>query len=119
MSKHSRARAVERYNIQLSKIDEQNILNKIRKQEAIFIKNSEENPNRKFVYVEYNNIPLKVLYLRTKNGVKQIITIYPFDADEYNSLMKKDFESKINSAMQFLRVNGYVVYKKPNRNTCN
>lgn len=113
MTKHSRERALERYNIELSKTDETLILEKIKSNLHIPIDQPTKEENMRFAYVIYNNIPLKVLYLRSqKKGAKQIITVYPFDVDEYNSLMKKDFESKIEGAIKFLQKNKYIVYKR-------
>lgn len=116
MSKHSQKRALERYNLSLTKKEEQEIIELIRENKIIALGTSEENKNLKFAYVVYNHIPLKVLYERSnKYGVKNIITIYPFDADEYNNLLKNDFQQKIDIAIKFLKRNGYIVYMRKAR----
>lgn len=112
MSKHSRERALQRYNIQLSKSDEQDILEKIRNNQIISLGASEKDKKKIFAYVEHNHIPLKVLYERTNKGPKSIITVYPFDVDEYNELTKENFQRKINNAIAFLKKNKYIVYKR-------
>ena len=90
MSKHSRQRARERYNIELSKIDEQNIITLLRENKFTHLYKSEVEPKRHFAYVIYNNIPIKVLYERSnRGGVKTIVTVYPFDVDEYNNTLSK------------------------------
>ena len=59
-----------------------------------------------------------VLYERAnKGGVKQIITVYPFDAEEYNKVMQLQFDSKIDLAIQFLKKNKYIVYKRKGKNS--
>ena len=114
MSIHSRKRAFERYNIQLTKKGEQEILKKIRKNEHIVLYDSGQDPKHlKFCYVIHENVPLKVLYRRTnKGGVSQIITIYPFDVEEYNEICNKDYTDRINMSIKFLKSNGYIVYKR-------
>jgi hypothetical protein len=109
---HAAERALQRYNIELTKYDETEILNKIKNNQIIPLGASENDRNRKFCYVEYNHIPLKILYQRTNKGPVAIITAYPFDTDEYNLLMQNDFEKKINNAVAFLKRNGFIVYKR-------
>lgn len=110
MSKHSRERARERYNIQFSKGDEEKIINKIHKGNFLYISSPENKKH--FVYVLHNNIPLKILYHKSTNDVITIITTYPFDVDEYNKLLQEDFNKKIEYSITFLKNNGYIIYKK-------
>lgn len=112
MSKHYQDRALQRYNIQLTKTDELKILEKIKNNQIISLEASKNDKNRKFCYVEYNNIPLKILYQRTNKGPTAIVTAYPFDVEEYNTLMQEIFENKINNAITFLKRNGFIVYKR-------
>lgn len=112
MTKHSRERALERYNIKLSKQDEIAIIDKIRLNLHIPLNLPTKESNMKFAYIVHNNIPLKVLYSRSNKGVKEIITVYPFDADEYNEVMQDDFKNKIDLAIKFLKKNKYIVYKR-------
>lgn len=112
MSNHSRERANERYNLQLDKGDEARIINKIWRGDFLFVAKSETDNKADFVYVQYKNIPLKVLYHKSKKGNISLITTYPFNADEYNQLVEENFNSKIDLAINFLKNNGYIVYKK-------
>lgn len=113
MSKHSRERLQERYNIELSPTGEREIMDKIRAGESIFLKSSDKDKMRKFCYVTYKNVPIKVLYEKSRNGgVKQIVTVYPIDVEEYNQLVNGDYLNKLNVAIQFLKINGYIVYKR-------
>lgn len=114
MSKHSRERANERYNITLTKKGENEIIEKIQNNEHIHLYSSEQDPKHlKFCYVIYNKIPLKVLYRKTNSRrVSEIITIYPFDVEEYNEYTQKDYNDRINLSIAFLKRNGYIVYKR-------
>lgn len=119
MSKHSRKRTSERYNIDLTKKDEQNIINLLKENKFTYLYKSEKEEKRHFGYVIYKNIPIKILYERSnKGGIKAIITVYPFDVDEYNEMLnqqKEQFLSRIDMAIKFLKKNNYVIYKKPIR----
>lgn len=113
MTKHSRERAQERYNIELTPADEKQILQKIKSNDCISLQASEKDKHKKFAYVQHHNIPMKVLYMRTnKGGPSKIITIYPFDVDEYNDIYSEIYQSKINCAIKFLKKNKYIVYKR-------
>lgn len=114
MSKHSRERAFERYNIELTSKQEKEIMQKIRNNEHIYLYDSEQDPKHlKFCYIVYENIPLKILYKKTnKKGITEIVTIYPFDVEEYNEKQQEREINRINKAIEFLKNKGYVVYKK-------
>ena len=114
MTKHSRERALERYNIKLSKKDEADILEMIRNNQILPLGSVDNNNKKKFAYVVFNHIPLKVLYSRSNKRPLNIITVYPFDADEYNSLIQDDFQNKIYNSVAFLKKNGFIVYKRKN-----
>lgn len=114
MTKHSKERALERYNIKLTNKDELEILEMIRNNQIIPLGSPEGDDKKKFAYVVFNHIPLKILYSRSNKRPLSIITVYPFDADEYNSLIQKDFQNKIHNAMVFLKRNGFIVYKRKN-----
>ena len=78
MSKHSRERASQRYNLNLSYADEKNIIEQLKQGKGIPLNIDSGEKNKKFAYVVFNNIPLKVLYERSNaKGIKNIITIYP------------------------------------------
>ena len=124
MSIHSRERANERYNVELTKTDEKCIIELIKQGKSKFLYNSEKDEKMKFCYVVYKNIPFKVLYSKSNTGgVRGIITIYPFNADEYNEIIDNEhkekmqqFNSRIEKAIAFLKTNGYIVYKKRGNN---
>lgn len=110
--KHSQERAISRYNLYLTRKDEQNIIAKLRANDMIFLGTSETDINRKFAYVVYKNIPLKVLYIRNKRGIKGIVTVYPFDVDEYNMKQAETEQKKINGAIKLLQKHGYKVFNQ-------
>lgn len=113
MSIHSRSRASERYNLNLTQEDEDKILELIKRNKCIFLEKSKKNDKMNFCYVNYNNIPLKILYLKSHNrGVKSIVTIYPFNTDEYNEVVEKDLQNRIEKSIGFLKKYGYIVYKR-------
>ena len=112
MGKHSLQRIKERYNLNLTYTDEYNIIGLLKQGRCIFLEEKGKEFNQRFAYVEYRNLPLKVLYARMKNGAIQLITTYPLDVDEFNEVKQKEFESSIQKCMSFLKTNGYVIYKK-------
>lgn len=115
MSKHARERALERYNSELTKFDIHQMINAIKNQEHIPLGCSQDDKNKKFCYVKYNHIPYKVLYYNKANGTAsqiQIITVYPFDPDEYNEVMEIRQQKKLEAAITLLKSHGYIVYKR-------
>lgn len=121
MSVHSRKRMQERYNLRINKADEQEIINLLKRNEFIPCGSSQNDPKHlKFAYVNFKHIPIKILYYRSnKKGVQQIITVYPFDVDEYNKMLeekereaKEKFNANIEYSIMFLKKNGYIVYKR-------
>ena len=120
MSRHARERATQRYNIDLSYSDERNILAKLRTGNCIPIDCETNDENRYFAYVVYKNIPLKILYEENaENGkIDAIVTTYPFDVDEYNTEEGKFHENRIKLATEFLKANGYTVFKRGKAKKC-
>ena len=113
MSKHARERAQQRYNMDLDRADERNILFLINSGKGIPLEQESKDPLREFIYVHYNNIPLKVLCEKNEMDVaKAIVTTYPFDVDEFNVVSKRKFESQIEMAVEFLKDNDWIVYKR-------
>lgn len=108
---HAQERAQERYNKILSDLDIHNICKIIQNNQHTFINHTEKDKNKKFCYLTYNHIPYKILYKINKKKCK-IITIYPFDVDEYNKLQDLKFKDKINKAITFLEKNGFKVIKQ-------
>lgn len=116
---HAQDRAWQRYNRELDTYAINQIKNSIRNKEYIFIENAKDDERKHFVYVKFNNIPYKVLYIGEKNP--RLITIYPFDVDEYNRLAE---ERKIEKYIKYLIGKGYIIkngrtgeisrYSKPN-----
>ena len=82
---HPQERAIQRYNKELTRLDLNNMASLIANNEHMIIGPASNNPKRIFCYLKYNNIQFKVLYQRFQKSIK-IITIYPFDPDEYNKL---------------------------------
>ena len=113
MSKHSKDRTMERYNLELSYSDEKKIIRLLNEGKGTYLNMETDDPTRKFVYLLYKNIPLKLLYAEDLNGkVTEIVTAYPFDVEEYNEVSAHEFNSYIKEAVKFLRKNGYIVFKK-------
>ena len=115
MSKHSRERVIERYNLELSENDEKIILNYINYGHCLPIPQVEDNLNKscKFAYVKYKKIPIKVLYSCTNKGTPiNIITAYPLDVEEYNELINQKLQKEIENCIKFLKLNNYIVYKR-------
>ena len=113
MSKHSKDRTMERYNLELSYSDEKKIIRLLNEGKGTYLNMETDDPTRKFAYLLYKNIPLKLLYAEDLNGrVTEIVTAYPFDVEEYNEVSAQEFNSYVDYAAQFLKKNGYVVFKK-------
>ena len=115
MTEHAKERAFERYNKELSDNDLDQMAKQIEKGEILFIKRSEKNKNMKFCYVKHDHIPYKVLYHNTNKGRRskiKIITVYPFNWAEYNKALDEHKQRKIDFAIQMLKNEGYIVYKR-------
>lgn len=85
---HAIERAMQRYNKEYTPQDLIQISKNIREGKIVgeaFLPKNNSN-NRLLAYTIYNHIPLKVLY-DTKNYF--IITMFPFDFDEYDKLQNK------------------------------
>lgn len=101
---HAQDRAWQRYNKELDTYAINQIKNSIKNKEYIFVENAKDDERKHFVYVKFNNIPYKVLYIGEKNP--RLITIYPFDVDEYNRLAE---ERKIEKYIKYLIGKGYII----------
>lgn len=115
-NKHLEERSFERYNVEISAAEEKQLIDSIKNREILYIGKSEKDDSRHFAYVKLNHIPFKVLYHKSKRKHIHIVTVYPFDADEYNSLLAAKQEAKINSAINLLKREGYIVYRRKKKN---
>ncbi len=116
MSKHSRERAEQRYNLELSKADERAILGYINASQCIPLSARSTKENTAICYVKYRKIPMRIVYmLDSRNRAFQIITVLPFDVEEYNQAMQETFDRDIANNIKFLQSQGYIVYKRKNR----
>lgn len=104
---HAQERAEARYNQELSKHDISRICDLIKHGQHIIVGRSSKNKKMEFAYVNYNHIPYKVLYKKSFGEVR-IITMYPFDVEEYNRALDN---RKIKNCIKFLKEHGYIVYK--------
>lgn len=114
MSKHSQERIEQRYNLTLTKSDERLILSYINSGKYLSVPIQTDEPAKKrFAYVKFRHIPIKVLYANsTNNNAHAIITAYPLDVDEYNELNELRVKKDIENCIKFLKLNGYIVYKR-------
>ena len=113
MSIHSRERASERYNIELSEADERSLLGYINNGQCFKVNQESSKANTAICYVRFRKIPLKVVYLVDKNKkAVNIITTLPFNGEECNKVVQERWERDISNNIKFLKANGYIVYKK-------
>ncbi len=108
---HAQERAHQRYNKELNELDLHNIKKIIQTNQHTPLGCTEMDKNKKFCYVVYNHIPYKILYKISKK-VCHLITIYPFDVDEYNIIQEQKKQEKIKAAINLLQTNGYKVIKE-------
>lgn len=118
MGKHSKERIYERYNLELSEGNEKQILSNINYGNFLPIYQETTDPKHlKFAYVKFNKIPIKVLYkCSNKGNATNIITAYPLDVEEYNELVADRTRKEIEFSINFLKLNGYIVYKRGKEN---
>lgn len=105
---HAQIRASQRYNQELTETDMACIRAYIKNNEHTPLGNDPNSKSKKFCYVKYNHIPYKILYKITHKKIK-IITIYPFDFDEYNNKEKEKKQAKIQAAIKLLESEGYII----------
>ena len=98
MKNHSQLRATQRYNQELNRKQINSIVAKIIANDCLFVRQG-ENKTQGFYYVKCRNIPIKVLFDRYR---KNIITVYPFNPDEYNALKEK--EKTMNAEQQITKI---------------
>lgn len=83
MSLHALDRIFQRYNQTFSWIDVRNIIKAIKKEKCYFV--DAANNDCIVVLVNYEHIPLKLVYSSTKDHKGAIVTALPLDIDEWNS----------------------------------
>lgn len=104
---HAQVRASQRYNQDLTETDMNCIKSYIRNNQHIPA-GVAETKSKKFCYVQHNHIPYKVLYIIRHKKIK-IITIYPFDFEEYNKIQEQKKKEKIEKAIKLLESEGYII----------
>lgn len=103
---HAEERALQRYNKELGEYGIKQIINSIKNKEYLEAGTAIDDPEKKFVYVKFENIPYKVLYTGEKKI--RLITIYPINVEEYNNLVE---EKRINKYIKYLEERGYKCQK--------
>lgn len=89
MGIHAKERLQQRYNMDITKKDEYAILDLVNKGEFIPLDLDAHEKDRRFAYVKYKNIPIKILYAFNRKGIAlNIVTVFPLDVDEYNEVNK-------------------------------
>ena len=114
MTLHAQDRALQRYNKELTEKDMICIQKAIMNNQHTPLYSSKDDKNKKFCYLKHDHIPYKILYTIRKKQCR-IITIYPFDVDEYNNMLEEKEKEKIEKSIAFLKSKGYVIYKNPRK----
>ena len=104
---HAQERAESRYNKELTLNDIKGLQKQIQNGNHVIVGHTKDDEDKIFAYIEYHHIPYKVLYTKQEGKIK-IITMYPFDVDEYNKAVEN---RKIKNCIKYLREHGYIVYK--------
>ena len=109
MNEHLRERLGGRYN---NNNYSQTMHKEMKKQiitgKALFVSKSSKTSKRSIYYCKYNHIPYKVVYDFKSNS---IVTVLPFDSDEYNTLKEEKLQKDIQDAISLLKHHKYIVYK--------
>lgn len=85
---HPQERALQRYNKELEIEDLNKMATLIDMGKHMIVGPAARGNGRFLSYIQYKNIPYKVLHQKQK-GRARIITVYPFNPDEYNELLDK------------------------------
>lgn len=83
MSIHALDRIFQRYNKDLTWTDIRNIVKAIKTEKCVYL--DAANNDCMIVLVNYEHIPLKLVYSATKDHKGAIVTALPLDIDEWNS----------------------------------
>lgn len=83
MSIHALERIFQRYNKDLTWTDIRNIVKAIKEDKCVFI--DAANNDCIIVLIDYEHIPLKLVYSATRDHKGAIVTALPLDIDEWNS----------------------------------
>ena len=117
MTVHAHDRAGQRYNQDIPIVVLSCMAYEIKKGHSLFIDQVDKFLSRH--YVQYKNIPYKVLYsekYRNRDGSYKskpsIVTVLPFDVDEYNLLTENYQKNRINDNINELKNLGYSIVNK-------
>lgn len=111
MATHAQDRALQRYNKELTDKDLICIQKAIQSNQHTPLYCDPRSKSKKFCYVTFNHIPYKVLYTIRKKHCK-LITIYPFDPDEYNAILEVQESLRTQKYIKYLQAKGYKVEKE-------
>lgn len=83
MSLHALDRIFQRYNKDLTWTDIRNIIKAIKEDKCVFL--DAANNDCIVVLINYEHIPLKLIYSATEDHKGAIVTALPLDIDEWNN----------------------------------
>jgi len=83
MSIHALERIFQRYNKDLTWTDIRNIIRAIKNEKCVYL--DAANNDCIVVLINYEHIPLKLIYSATKDHKGAIVTALPLDIEEWNS----------------------------------
>lgn len=83
MSIHALDRIFQRYNKNLTWTDIRSIVKAIKQEKCVFL--DAANNNCIIVLINYEHIPLKLVYSATRDHKGAIVTALPLNIDEWNS----------------------------------
>ena len=113
MSNHSIQRTQERYNMELTDNETRYLIGMINAGNFLSVTKDCQQKDRKHAYVKYKKIPIHVVYAVDKYGyATEIVTALPFNVEEYNEILEKESQKEIENCINFLKINGYIVYKR-------
>ena len=98
MSMHALERIFQRYNKDLTWTDIRNIVKAIKRGECVYL--DAANNDCIVVLINYEHIPLKLIYSATQDHKGAIVTALPLDIDEWNAnltqipLIKRKYKKK-------------------------
>jgi hypothetical protein len=91
MSIHALERIFQRYNKSLTWTDIRNIVKAIKEEKCVFV--DAANNDCIIVLINYEHIPLKLVYSATIDHKGAIVTALPLDIDEWNKMRRAHAET--------------------------